>query len=337
MLNTILLILAIAALSAVAIFIYNLSRHLSEMKDSQSNDKTILMLNQTMIGVGDKIDKTNKDINDRLTKAAEVIGLVQKELGTVQERFKGFEEFSDLLHPKLRGNIGEEILEDMLAQSFSPEHYQMQFRFNDNTIVDAIIRTRGGIIPIDSKFPRENFQQMYKAKTEAERKAKAKEFGKAIKKHIDDIAKKYILPEQGTVNFAVMYIPSENIYYHILTEEDIGLLDYAKKKSVFLVSPQSFFSFIRVIFLGLERSKIQEQAQRILNILKGVQLEAARFGDTLNLVAKHVGNSKNAVDLATSSYGKLTSKLDQINLLEAEEPSKKKLEEKGDDQPTKNN
>ncbi|MBN1584828.1 DNA recombination protein RmuC [Candidatus Uhrbacteria bacterium] len=315
MLNTILLIIAVIALGGLIAIAVGLTFRLKELRDTQTNDKTMLMLNQNLNSVNEKIDQTNRDINDRLTRAAEVIGRVQKELGTVQERFKGFEEFSDLLHPKMRGNFGEEILEDMLSQSFSPEHYQMQYRFGDNATVDAVIKTRGGIIPIDSKFPRENFQQMYRAENDSDRKAKAKEFAKAVRKHIDDIARKYILPEQGTVNFAVMYIPSENIYYHILTEEEADIMDYAKKKSVFLVSPQSFFGLIRVIFLGMERSRIQEQAQRILDILKGIQQEAGRFGENLNLVSKHVNNAKGAMDTATVNYGRLTGKLDQISLM----------------------
>jgi DNA recombination protein RmuC len=316
MLDTILLAIAIVAILGLAFLVYTVSQRLQEFRASHAEDKGLIMLNQNLNSMNEKIDQTQKDINSRLDNAAKVIYGVQKELGTVQERFKTFEEFNDLLHPKMRGNLGEEILEDMLAQSFSPEHYQMQYRFKDNSVVDAVVKTRGGIIPIDSKFPLENFQQMNRAETEADRAKKAKEFAKAVRKHIDDIAKKYILPEEGTVNFAVMYVPSENVYYQILTDEDNDILGHAKKKSVFLVSPQSFFSLVRVIFLGLERAKIQEQAQRILDTLKGVQVESKRFGDVLNVTAKHVNNAKNAMDSTVANYGKLTGKLDQIQLIE---------------------
>lgn len=290
-------------------------RKITELKDFQANDKGIIMLNQNLQGMTERLDKNTESINIRLDKAAQVIMAVQKELGTVQERFKGFEEFNELLHPKLRGNIGEQILADMLAQVFSTEHYSLQYKFKGGETVDAIIRTKAGIIPIDSKFPLENFKQFMRAETDETRKVARREFIKAVKRHVDDIAKKYLLPEEGTVNFGVMYIPSENVYYHILVDEESGLLDYARSKNVIMVSPHGFFSFLRIVMMGMERSRLQEQSQQIWNILKGVQQESVRFNDTLGVLSRHVTNAKNAMDTVQSGYGKLTGKLDQIKLL----------------------
>lgn len=291
-------------------------RKIEELKNSQTNDKGIIMLNQNLQGMTERLDKNTEAINIRLDKAAQVIMAVQKELGTVQERFKGFEEFNELLHPKLRGNIGEQILADMLTQVFSAEHYALQYKFKGGETVDAIIRTKAGIIPIDSKFPLENFKQFMRAETDEQRKVARRDFIKAVKRHVDDIAKKYLLPEEGTVNFGVMYIPSENVYYHILTDEESGLLDYAKDKNVIMVSPHGFFSFLRIVMMGMERSRLQEQAQQIWDILKGVQQESVRFNDTLGVLSRHVTNAKNAMDTVQSRYGKLTGKLDQVKLLE---------------------
>lgn len=291
-------------------------RKITELKDFQTNDKGIIMLNQNLQGMTERLDKNTEAINTRLDKAAQVIMAVQKELGTVQERFKGFEEFNELLHPKLRGNIGEQILADMLTQVFSAEHYSLQYKFKGGETVDAIIRTKAGIIPIDSKFPLENFKQFMRAETDEQRKVARREFIKAVKRHVDDIAKKYLLPEEGTVNFGVMYIPSENVYYHILVDEESGLLDYAKDKNVIMVSPHGFFSFLRIVMMGMERSRLQEQSQQIWNILKGVQQESIRFNDTLGVLSRHITNAKNAMDTVQSGYGKLSGKLDQVKLLD---------------------
>jgi len=324
--QTLLLIILIISVVAVGILIVRLQTKLRELQDSKSDDRGIIMLNQNLQGMNERLDKTTDAINTRLDKAAQVIMSVHRELGTVQERFKGFEEFSELMHPKLRGNIGEQVLSDMLAQIFSPQHYKMQYRFRDGQMVDAIVQTKAGMIPIDSKFPLENFKQMTRAEDDNGRKVALREFNKMVKRHVDDISKKYILPDEGTVNFAVMYVPSENVYYHILTDDESGLLEYAKAKNVLLVSPHGFFSFLRVVMMGMERNRLQEQAQKIWDILKGVQQESAKFGTSLGVLSRHISNAKSAMDNTHSGFAKLTGKLDQVQLLE--EIKKKKASKK---------
>lgn len=312
----------------LGLLIYRLTAKIRQLESANSNDRGIVMLNQNIQSMNERLDKTTESINTRLDKAAQVIMSVQRELGTVQERFKGFEEFSELLHPKMRGNIGEQILSDMLTQVFSSKHYDLQYKFRDGQVVDAIIHTKSGIIPIDSKFPLENFKQMSRAESEEQKKTAQKEFNKMVKKHIDDISKKYILPDENTVNFAVMYVPSENVYYHIMTDDESKLLDYAKSKNVLMVSPHGFFSFLRVIMMGLERAKLQEQAQKIWDILKGVQQEAGKFEGTLSVLARHISNAKGAMDNANSGFAKLTGKLGQVQLLdEIETETKEELKE----------
>src|SRR5688572_32752917 len=193
--NTLLLVILLAALGAIGFALMTLSRRLQDLRDSHTNDKGLIMLNQNLSSMNEKIDKTSETINERLTNAARVISSVQKELGTVQERFKGFEEFNELLHPKMRGNIGEQILADMLGQVFPAEQYALQHKFRGGETVDAIIRTQAGIVPIDSKFPLENFKQLTRAQTDDEKKVASRDFVKAVKKHIDDIGRKYLLPE----------------------------------------------------------------------------------------------------------------------------------------------
>lgn len=314
--NTIILIALLAAIIVPAYALISISRKLKDLRDAHTNDKGLIMLNQNLNSMNEKIDKTSETINERLTNAARVISAVQKELGTVQERFKGFEEFNELLHPKMRGNIGEQILADMLGQVFPAEQYGLQHKFKGGETVDAIVKTQAGIIPVDSKFPLENFKQLTRAQTDEERRIATREFVKAVRKHIDDISKKYLLPEEGTVNFAVMYVPSENVYYQILTDNKNTLLEYAKTKNVLITSPHSFFSLLRVVLMSLERNKLQEQAQKIWDILKGVQQESVRFGETIGVLSRHVTNAKNAMDTVHHGYDKINGKLEQVKLLE---------------------
>lgn len=314
--TALLILFALLALVSIASLII-IARKLKHLGSNTEQDRGLIMLNQNVQGMSERLDKTTESLNSRLDKAAHVIMAVHKELGTVQERFKGFEEFSELLHPKLRGNIGEQILSDMLAQMFAPSHYSLQYKFKDGMTVDAVIRTKTGIIPIDSKFPLDNFKQMSRAGSEEQKKMANREFIKAVKRHIEDISRKYILPDEDTVNFAVMYVPSENVYYHILTDDEAALLDYAKSKNVLMTSPHGFFNFLRVIMMGMERNKLQEQAQKIWDILKGVQQESKKFHTTLNVLARHLTNARNAMDTVNSGYAKLTGKLEQVKLIEA--------------------
>jgi len=303
------LLLALGGLLALV------TRKLSKLSDRPTNDSAMGLLNQNIQGLQSRLDQTTESLNQRLDRAAVVIGTVQKELGTMSEIGRSIKDFQELLNsPKLRGNIGEQVLNDSLAKVFAKDHFEVQYRFRDGETVDAIIKTEKGIIPIDSKFPMEYFRKLHEAATDEERRTFRKEFERSVKKHVEAIAKKYILPQEGTVDFAVMYVPSENIYYDIIMEND-ELMEFAREKKILLVSPNSFFHFLRVIMMGLEKTKLQEQAQRIWEILKGVQQDAAKFGDQLNLVSKHVTNAKNAVDEASGEFRALTGKIDQVKLL----------------------
>lgn len=285
-----------------------------KLKSGQS-EQVISLLNQNIQGMQERIDKTTETIGQRLDKAAWVIQNVQRELGTMQEIGRSIKDFQEFLNsPKLRGNIGEQVLYDMLAKSFSKEHYATQFKFREGQVVDAIIKTSEGVIPIDSKFPLESFRRLADTKSAEERTQCLRECVKSVKKHIDDVAKKYILPHEGTVDFAVMYVPSENVYYEIIVENN-ELAEHAHNRRVLLVSPNSFLHFLRVIMMGLERTKLQEEAQHIWELLKAVQQDTQKFGETLGVLNRHVTNAKNAMDSATSEYTKLASKVDQVKLL----------------------
>ncbi|MCD6470959.1 DNA recombination protein RmuC [bacterium] len=287
---------------------YFLNHRLAKIEEKKKEDQSILMLNQSLQGM-------QRTINERLDKAAEVIAQVTKELGSMREIGHQMQSLQDFLKsPKLRGNIGEQVLQDLLEQYFSRHHFELQYKFRSGERVDAILKTKEGIIPIDAKFPMENFRKLVTAKNDQEKKEATKLFIRDVKKHIDDISKKYILPQEGTVDFAVMYIPSETIYYEIIRKAE-QIDDYARKKRVYFVSPNSFYYFLRVIMIGMRGQQIQEGAKKIFQILSAVQKDAEKLGEILNVANTHITNAKNALDRVNNEYTKMIGKIDQVKLL----------------------
>ena len=247
---------------------------------------------------------------------------VSKELGKVQEIGHQMKDFQDFLRsPKLRGNIGEQILRDLLEQVLPKSSFQLQYQFQEGERVDAIIKTKQGLIPIDSKFPVEDFRRMSQARPEEEEGCR-REFVRAIKKHIDDISKKYILPQEGTVDFALMYVPSEPVYYEI-TVKHSELLNHGYDKKVYFVSPNSFYYFLKIIMVGLEGAKIEEASKKILQGLKAIQQESMKFGDELGTLTSHVNHAKISSERVRHRYERLAGKIDNLGELEAPERPKK--------------
>ena len=257
----------------------------------------------------------SKAINDRLDKAASVIGEVNKHLGHMQEIGRQMKDFSDFLRsPKLRGNVGEQVLKELLEQVLPRGYFEMQYKFREGETVDAIIKTNNGLVPIDSKFPMESFQRAARAETEEEKQSNMREFIRAVKKHIGDISKKYILPQEGTVDFAVMYVPSESVYYEIAANQP-EIIDFAANQKVYLVSPNNFYYFLKIIMIGLEGAKLQEEGKKIWETLKAVQHGAGKFGEQLGMLSRHVTNAKNSMDGVNSEFIKLSGKIENIKLL----------------------
>lgn len=320
-------ILALVVAVGFGVVLATMQRELRALRESKTNDQSAQLLNQNIQGMQQRLDETTRSLNERLDKAAsyiatsmttmtKVLGDVGKELGGVQEIGQNLKRFQEILNaPKLRGNLGEHILEQSLAQVFPREQYAMQHKFTGGETVDAVLRTEAGFIPVDSKFPLEQWRARESATDDASRKTAEREFARAVKKHIDDIAKKYILPSEGTVDFAVMYIPSDAIFYDVVLASE-ELMDYARTRKILLVSPNGFMHFLRAVFMGLERSKIAHEAMRIWELLKTVQTEVAKFGETLGLVNRHVTNAKNAVDAASTEYLKLAGKVERVQLLD---------------------
>ena len=272
-----------------------------------------------------RLNEQGKSFNERLDNAAKVIGEVQKNLGEMSEIGRGMKELQEFLNsPKLRGNIGEQVLKELLSQMLPKQSFHLQYTFKSGEKVDAAIKTSAGIIPVDSKFPMENFRKI-QTEIETEKKQAQKDFERDVRKHIDDISRKYILTEEGTIDYALMYVPSEAVYYEIVNNQD--LFDYAGEKRVLPVSPTTFYAYMKAILMSLEGQKIETQAREILSALRAIQKDYGRVGENLGVLQKHLTNAYNMMSSVFSSFTQLGQKITSTqNLSPDVKESTKELE-----------
>jgi len=302
------LIVFLISLTGIAVSVFYIKK---ETKEFKKDDAPLVGI------IKQDIENLRKKFEDGYSKMAYELGKVQE----VGHNIKEFQEF--LRSPKLRGNIGEQILRDLLEQMLPKENFSLQYQFQEGQIVDAIVKTNQGIIPIDSKFPMENFRLMQKSKDNAEKDIAKRNFTRDIKKHINDISKKYILPSEGTVDFALMYVPSEPIYYEITLNQP-EILDYGYEKKVYFVSPNSFYYFLKIIMVGLEGAKIEQGAKRILNGMKAVQQESLKFEEELSVLTSHINHAKTSSDRTQNRFERLSGKIERLGEID-ELKEKKKL------------
>lgn len=318
----------IALIVVIAIFIafFFLFRQISEIKNKKNGDESLQVLTEWLKGMQTSVEKntevtqkqlaeSSRSLNERLDRAATVIAGVQKEVGQMSEIGRSMKDLQDFLNsPKLRGNLGEQILKELLGQFLPKESFHLQYRFRSGEIVDAAIQTESGIIPIDSKFPLENFKALQKAETDIEKNSLQKKLTTDVKKHIDDIAKKYILPDEGTIDYALMYVPSEPVYYEIVANNQ-EITEYAHKKRVLPVSPSTFYAYMRAILMSFEGKKIEDRARTILTSLRSIKTESDKFAESLRVLTKHINDTKNTSDLVNNRFNQLSSKIDSTGLI----------------------
>lgn len=264
-----------------------------------------------------QLDLTHRSIGERLENATNVVSSISKELGKVQELGRQIQDFQNFIRsPKLRGNLGEQILKDLLAQVLPRDTFIIQHRFRQGQVVDAVIMTDKGLIPIDAKFPFDNFQQYLQARTENAREQFARQFARDIKRHIDSIQQKYIIPGENTVDFAIMYLPSEALYYEVMVNNNqIGR--YARVHNVLVVSPNSFYYLLKIILIGLEGKRLEHATLQILTTLNTIRQDANGVAELLKVLNGHVMHAKNAMDRAMNEYLRLLGKIEDTKYLKS--------------------
>ena len=292
---------------------------------TETVNQQLTTVTSQLSSVTSQLQNNTGQMGSRLDNAAKVIQDVQNKLGELGQATQEIKELGQsvskleemLKAPKLRGGLGELLLEDLLKQVLPANAYDIQYRFKGGQAVDATIRLAGRMVPVDSKFPLENFQKMVEAKSEQEKKSAMKSFRADVKKHIDAIAGKYILPDEGTYDFALMYIPAENIFYETIIKDesftdDEGLQTYASSRHVIPVSPNSFYAYLRVIALGLKGLQIEQSAKEIFQNLELLSTELRKFNDVFTKLGTHLKDAKNNYDSADKQLAGLTEKFKTV-------------------------
>lgn len=283
----------------------------------QQLGQMIAQVNERLKENAQVLNDTQQSLGERLDNAARVVGGVQKSLGGLEEANrriyevgKDISSLQEILRvPKLRGGLGEFFLEDLLGQILPPQHFATQYGFRSGEKVDAVIKLGGSLVPVDAKFPLENFKRMLEATGDDERGRVKKQFVADVRKHIDAIAAKYILPDEGTYDFALMYIPAENVYYETVIKDEAAdernLSQYAMSKRVIPVSPNSFYAYLQAIILGLKGLRIEDRTKEIIQYLGRLQGDFAKFRDDFAVLGKHINH-------AQSSFQSADKRLDQF-------------------------
>ena len=271
----------------------------------QQSDKQALqftqLVNNLVQGLDKRLEETRNILRDNeqvvtqridnmggaLTQVHEKMGQLREESRMIHEQTKSFQEV--LKPPKLRGGIGEVLLETMIKQVLPREAYDFQYKFSNQYIVDAVIKLPDGLIPVDSKFPLELFENYSKSLEDKEREASRREFIRGIKKKIDDVSTKYIQTDENTLSFAYMYVPSENIYYHLITDPE--LVEYSNAKSVVISSPNTFYASLKTIAVGLKSFQIERGAKRLVSYLESLQNALALFSEDFRVAGSHLFNA----------------------------------------------
>ncbi len=282
-------------------------------------------VSQQLSSMTAQLSQTQSSVGERLDHASRMVGDVQRSLGTLNEASrqifeigKNISSLQDILKPpKLRGGFGELLLANLLEQVLQRKHFELQYKFKTGDQVDAVLKIGPKWLSVDSKFPLENFKRQSEAVSDEDRSRFRKLFLSDVKKHVEAIASKYILPDEGTYDFALMYIPAENVYYEtIIKDEALGeegksLLSYMMTKKVIPVSPNSFYAYLEAILRGLKGLEIEEYAKVILENLARLSGDFERFKKDFDVLGKHVAEAKGKYDETARRLERFGEKLSQ--------------------------
>jgi len=285
---------------------------------------SLLMLQQQLTNVRETIDnklsESNKALQNQFGQSTKIIKEITEKLTRLDETNKqviGFAEqlqsLEDILkNPKQRGILGEYYLEELLRNVFNPHQYQMQYKFKDGVIVDAVIfLDKDKMIPIDSKFSLENYNRIVKEKDSLKRGELEKAFKQDLKNRIDETAK-YVRPGEGTLDFAFMFIPAEAIYYDLLVNE-VGsikgntrdLLEYAHQRKVHIVSPTTFYAQLQTILRGLRAFQIEKTAMEIRKNVEELERHLINYDEYMKKLGGHLSTTCNSYNKAYKEFGKV--------------------------------
>jgi DNA recombination protein RmuC len=277
----------------------DLKKEIADLRTRQAEAQS-----QSLEALTGHLTRTQDTLATQLAGANRAIADVNQKLGSLGEATRRIQEIGrdvaslqDVLQaPKLRGNLGEYLLEDLLRQVLPAGNWAVKHRFRDGTQVDAVIRLAGSLVSIDAKFPLESFRRISSADAPADRQKARREFVRSVKLRIDEIADRYIKPDEGTFDFAMMYVPAENVFYEIITAEPGAespweLFQYAWGRRVIPVSPNSFYSYLMAIAYGLRGMRIEQRARTIVGELRSVQEAFGAWTGDFAQLGRHLKNA----------------------------------------------
>lgn len=266
--------------------------------------------------VGSQLNASQQTLGQGLANATETFGSLQNRLGEVSEMAgrmaqlaASVEQLGSILTvPKLRGLMGEQTLELMLRQVLPERLWSSQHRFADGRVVDAIVRLGERILPVDAKFPLESYRRLVEASEDQSRGAARRDFVRAVRARVEEIASRYIRPSEGTTDFALMFIPAEGVYGELLAAVDGsgGLLDDALAKRVVPVSPASLFAYLSVVASGLRGLEVEARTREIVDTITTVEQEVGRLQDEMAVLGRHIHN-------AAQKQGEVEGRLQKVS------------------------
>jgi DNA recombination protein RmuC len=301
------------------------SKFVESNRDMQSHVRTQFSESQILI----------KDITDKVSEVREKVAEVReanKQVFTIAEQLQNLEKV--LKHQKQRGNLGEASLELILSNILPANGFQMQYGFANGEVVDAVIMTRDGLIPVDAKFSLDNYSRVMNERDDVRRAELEKMFVQDLKKRIDETAK-YVRIEEGTLPFAFMFIPAEGIYYDLLVNEVGGvkvntrsLIDYAyNDKKVIIVSPTTFAAYLQSVLYGLKAFKVEENAKKIeanvSQLMKHIGAYEEYFkkmGMTLSTVVNHYNAADKELKKIDKDVYRITGESNEYEIAPIEKP-----------------
>lgn len=297
-----------------------LQQQLETLKGSQDNISKALDAN--LQSGQQNIAKAMQTSHETLVKLHAQLGRLQGSSDQMLQLGTDVRKLQDILKsPKMRGQLGERSLENLLKDILPGTSFDVQHRFESGRIVDALVKMPDFSVPIDAKFPLPSFEAMLKAEDDGEKQKLRRQFQADVSKHIDKIAASYILPDEGTLDFALMYIPAENVYYETIIKYDsdrMDILNYALEKKVVPVSPNLLYAYLMTIVMGLHGLQIEKQAANIRTSLRKLTSLFTDFGGSWNVMGKHLKNANAQYDEGQKKLDKFTLSLDQIQAGEDE-------------------
>src|SRR5215211_1001407 len=272
-------------------------------------------LDRRLNSIDTKVDRRFEHASETSRQIHEQLGRIGQTNEQMLERAKDLSRLQEALRPpKARGGFGEHLLGNLLADTFPRDKYQLQYTFKTGERVDAVIRLDRSLVPVDAKFPLDNFQRLVEAEADAQRELHAKQFGRDVKQHVDAIAQKYIRPDEGTYEFALMYLPAEAVYYELVCNRlggETGPLGYALERKVIPVSPSTLHAYLLVILLGFKGLQIEEHAKEVMAYCAQLGKDFTRFKDDFELVGTHIGRAQSKYAEAEKRLGRFETKLER--------------------------